>query len=217
MHHHGAVLRGQANDGAVELQVHALGGRVLRERDEDHLRLLGHRAVVILQPVQKRGGIGHGHQDGVAFGHEHAVLVNGIAGIRRGHVVAGPDHREQQVGQRVLGAHGGDRLDLRVELDAVLGLVPLDDLLAQARNALGHGVAVVAGIPGGFHQLFNHDRRRRTVGIAHAQIDHIELCRAQPGLHLVHHGEDVGRQLGDAVEVLDHRFPLYPKVRFGTA
>ncbi len=35
----------------------------------------------------------------------------------------GPDHREQQVRQRVLGAYGDDGLLIRIQLDAVVGVV----------------------------------------------------------------------------------------------
>ena len=159
-------------------------------------------AIQVLQAGEESGGIRHGQHAGVALGHEHAVLVDGIGGIRRDHGVAGPDRRKEQVGECVFGADGDDGLLIGVERHAVVGLVAAGDFLAQPGDAPRLRIAVIARVARGFHQLVDHHSGRGSVGISHPQVDHIDLCRARLGPHLVDHGEDVRRQFLDAVEFL---------------
>ena len=51
------------------------------------------------------------------------------------------------------------------------------------------------------HQLGDDVRRRRTVGIAHAEVDDVLAGASGARLGRVHLGEDVGRQAADAVEL----------------
>ena len=70
---------------------------------------------------------------------------------------------------------------------------------------LRHGIAVGARVLHRLDQLGDDMRRRRAVGVAHAEVDDV-LCRCPClGLGRVHLGEDVGRQAADAVEFLGHR------------
>ena len=50
-------------------------------------------------------------------------------------------------------------------------------------------------------QLLDDVRRRRAVGVAHAQVDDVLAGRARRGLQPVHLGEHVGREAPDAVEL----------------
>ena len=156
----------------------------------------------MLQAVQELGRRRHGKHAGVAFGHDDAVLMNRIGGIRRDHGVARPDHGEQQMRQRVLGADGDDGFGFRIQLDAVVGAIALDDFVAQPRNAARHRIAMIARIAGRFDQLLDDRLGRGAVGIAHSEIHHIQLRRARLGLHLVDDGEHVGRQFLDAVKLV---------------
>ena len=60
------------------------------------------------------------------------------------------------------------------------------------------------GLGGDLGQLGDDMRRRRAVGIAHAEIDDVLAARAGRRLHRVDLGEDVGRQAADAVEFVVH-------------
>ena len=176
VHHHGAVMRGQPDDLLEEIQIHALRRRIVRERNQDHLRRFGRLLIQVVERLEKIRRRRHRQHAGVAFGHDDAVLMDRIARVRRDHRIARSDHGEQQVRQRVLRADGDDGFLLRIERDAVVRLVALDDLLAQVRDALGHRVAMVALVARGFHQLADDGARRGAVGVPHPQIHHIELA-----------------------------------------
>ena len=89
----------------------------------------------------------------MALGHDDAILMDGIAGVRRNHHIAGAHRGEQQVRHRVLGADGDDGLALRIEIHSIIRLVALGDLFAQFGNASRLRIAVIARITGRFHYL----------------------------------------------------------------
>jgi hypothetical protein len=182
------------------ISTHCVVG-VVRKRNQNHFRF-PRCAIKIFERIQETGRVGHGNGAGVAFGHDDAILMDWVRGVRRSHNVARPDHGEQQVRQRVLGADGGNGFRFRVQFHAVAVLIALHNFLTQPRNASRHGVAVVTRIARRFHHLVHHGPRRGPVGIAHAEVHHILLCRARLCLHLVDDGEHVGRQLLDAIELL---------------
>ena len=102
-------------------------------------------------------------------------------------------------------AERDDDLAVRVELDAEAALVIGRLGLAQAGDALGGGIAVGSRLGGDFAQLGDDMGRRRAVGIAHAEVDHVLAPRPRRRLHRIDLGEDVGRQALDAVEFVGHR------------
>ena len=104
--------------------------------------------------------------------------------------------------ERVLRADGDDRLGLRIELYVVIRAVMLDNFQPELGNPARHGIAVIARVPSGFHQLFDDQLRSRAVRIAHPQIHDILLRCACLGLHLVDDGEHIGRQLLDTIELV---------------
>ena len=77
----------------------------------------------------------------------------------------------------------------------------LADRAAQLLDAAAHRVAVVGGPERGLAQLLDGDRRRREIGVAEAEVDHIVSFAPQLPLQLVHGREDVGRQVVDAVKL----------------
>jgi hypothetical protein len=173
----------------------------MRKRDQDQLGVARGGLIEILQAIQKLRRGGHGQQAGMALGHDHAVLMNGIGGIGRDHRIARSDHREQQVRQRVLGADGDDGFPIRIEVHIVVGLVAQGDLFPQPGDAPGSRIAMVARIPGSLHQLADHHSRRGSVGITHPEIDDILLVRARPRPHFVDDGEYVRGQFLYAVKL----------------
>jgi hypothetical protein len=60
---------------------------------------------------------------------------------------------------------------------------------------------VVAGDARGLGELVDDDRRRRKVGVAEAEIDHVLAGAPKLPLELVDGGEDVRRQVRDAPEL----------------
>ena len=74
----------------------------------------------------------------------------------------------------------------------------------QALDAARSGIAVGTRIAGGFDQLVDDVRRRRHVGIAHAEIDDVFAARARSRLKAVDLFEDVRRQTPYTVEFALH-------------
>jgi hypothetical protein len=136
-----------------------------------------------------------------ASGHDEAVGVDRIGGVGADDHVPGRGQGLGQVGEALLGAHGGDDLGVRVELHPEAALVIAGHGPAQAGNALGRRIAVGLGLLHRFDQLLHHVGRGGHVGIAHAEVDDVHATGAQPGLEAVDLLEHVGRQAADLVEV----------------
>ena len=184
-----------------EVQVDARRRRIVREVEQDELGRLHRRAIEVLKTVQELSRTPDRQRHRFAFRHDHAPLMNGIAGRGRDHFVAGADDGEHQVRQCVFRADGDDRFFFRIEIDAIVSLVAFHDFEAKIRDALRQRVAMVLGRTRGFDQL-GHDRARgRAVGVPHAEIYDVLLFCPQPCLHLVDGGKYIGRQLGNPVEL----------------
>ena len=202
MHQHGAVLVRQFHQRLEEAGLDALGRWIVRERGQDHCRLLAGSGVDVRDAVEELVGRGHRNRDLPPVGHDHAPLVDRVRRVRHRHGVARADRREREVRQGVLGAHGRDGLRVRVERDAEVGGVPLADLLSQLRYPARERVPVVALVLGRLGELVDHRARRRAVGIAHAEVDDVEARAAGLGPHRVDFRENVLGELPYAVEGL---------------
>ena len=178
VNHHRSVMAREANDLFKKIHIDALRSRVVRERNKNHPRRL--RSTCDrdpLEPFRKRRRVRHRQHAGVPLGHQHAVLMNGIRGIRRDHRVARPNHREQEMRERVLGTDGDDGFFFGIKIDALVALVALDDLFAQAGNAFRERIAMVPRIARSFDKLIHDGSRSRSVRVAHAKG---RLHRAAP-------------------------------------
>ena len=82
VNHHGAVMAREADDLLEEIEVDALRGGIVREGDENHPRRLRGTPIKVFKGAKEGRGVGHREHAGVAFGHDDAVLMNGIAGVR---------------------------------------------------------------------------------------------------------------------------------------
>ncbi len=138
----------------------------------------------------------------MAFRHDHAVLMDRVSGIGRCNNVPGPDDREHQVRQRVLGPDGHDRLVNGIERHAVISGVSIGDGSPKLRDTLRKGVAMISRVAGCFEQLVDNGPRRGAIGIAHAQVDNVQIVVARARLHLIDDCENVGRELIDPVELV---------------
>ncbi len=104
------------------------------------------------------------------------------------------------MGEPLLGPDGGDDLLVGVKLDAEAAPVVVGHRLAQLRDALRGGVAVVPAVAGGLGQLLDGDLGGRDVGVPEAQVDHVLAGPPGRDLQVVDDGKDVRRQPGDAPE-----------------
>ena len=94
-----------------------------------------------------------------------------------------------------------DDLGFRVQRDVEAALVIGRQRAPQPRNALADGIAVRPRVLHRLDQFGDDMRRRRAVGIAHAEVDDVLPGAPRLCLGRVHFGEDVGRQAADAMEL----------------
>src|SRR5205809_122461 len=126
---------------------------------------------------------------------QRSITVERDLGIRRvvaEHDVARVDEGERHVADAVLGAERRQDLGLRVELDTGALAVPVRDRITQFAKPEVRRVAVIRRI--GSHLLQHADdaTRRRQVGIANAERDHID-----PGaLFRLHLAVDLREEIG---------------------
>ena len=207
--HPEVVLLGEGDEIAVEIEVADLRRRVGREGDDerhglrdrvDHGALEGAEIGLGVEAAVVEGG----DVAERAAGDHEAVGVDGVAGVRDEHDVAGGGDRHGEVGEALLGAEGGDDLGLGVELHPEAAGVVAGLGAAEAGDALGGRIAVGAGAAHGFHKLFNDVGGRVHVRVAHAEVDDVHPLGAVAGLEPVHLGEDVGGKALDAVEFFGH-------------
>jgi hypothetical protein len=130
--------------------------------------------------------------------------MDGVAGIRRQNHVAGRGYGRRQVSQSFLGTQRDDGFGLGIDVDAETAPVIPGDGLAQAWNATRVGIAVGARIAHRFTQFIDDMGRRRTVRIAHAEVDDVLAGGPGAGFHGVDLGKHIGRQTPDTVEFLLH-------------
>ena len=104
---------------------------------------------------------------------------------------------QHQMRQAFLGTDSDDGFAFRVDVDLIAILVPARDRPAQARDTTGGGVAMGVFTLSDLHQLFHDMRRRRAIGVAHAQVDDV-LATAASG-HLQFSG-DVENVRGETID-----------------
>ena len=194
MHHIDVMLARNGYQPLEERQFHALGGRVARKVDDQHLRFrigVADRALQRLEEIHTRM---HRHVADIGAGDDRPVDVYRVTRIRHQHDVAGVQRRERKVGDAFLGADGDDRLGVGIEFDVVACLVPVADRAPQPRYALRHRVAVRVRTLHGLDQLVHDVARRGLVGIAHAEVDHVLAALARLELEFARHVENVRRK-----------------------
>ena len=137
-------------------------------------------------------------------GHDEAVGVDRIGGVRADNHITGRRQGLGEIGEALFRPQGGHHLGLGIELHAEATLVIAGHGPAQADDALGGGIAVGLGLLDGLDQLIDDVLRGGHVRIAHAEVDDVDACGAQAGLEPVNLFKDVGRQAPDAVEIVGH-------------
>ena len=130
-----------------------------------------------------------------------AVDVDRIAWIRYQHSIAAAERGERKMRDAFLRADGDDRLGLGIELDVPAAAVPLADRAAQARNAARDRISVRVRTLYRFDQLVDDVPGRRSVRVAHAEVDDVLPAAAGGHLQLGGDIENVRRKALDAREL----------------
>ena len=184
-----------------KFQVHALGGRIRRKADHQHL---GARPGIddrLLQLGEKIHPRYQRHMAYVRTGDHETVRVNRVGRVRHQHRIARPQAGQCQVGQPLLGTDGDDGLGLRIQAHLITFLVPVADGPSQAGYALRHGIAVGVLALRHLHQFGNDMRRSRLIRITHTEIDDVFSARPRRRLQFIDDVEDIRRQALDSVEI----------------
>ncbi len=115
--------------------------------------------------------------------------------------VARRGDRLRDVGEAFLGTERRDDLGFRIELHAEAARVIGGLRAAKPRNALRCGIAIGARLADGLLELLDDVRRRRQVGIAHAEIDDVGAAVARHCFGAIDLLEHIGRQPANAIKV----------------
>src|SRR6185369_15292714 len=129
--------------------------------------------------------------------------VDRVARVGAEDDVARVDEREREMRDGLLGADHADGLADGMDGDAEAALHEAGGGAAKRLHADVRRVAVGPGIAAASSQRLDDVGRRRQVGIADAEIDEVAPLLALFGLERVDAGEQVRRELTDAVSQLD--------------
>ena len=191
MHHEDLVGARELHDALEEPLRHDRAGRVVRVVQEHQLRAA--RDVLVDRPeVRHEAMLGlQRHQHRLAAGEPRSTGVNRIARVSRERVVAWVKERKVEVEDRLLGPDRRDDLVLGIELDVEAALVEIPHGASEVRAATIGGVAMRLGLAHRLLHRLDDQRRRRAIGIADAEADHIH-----PGRALL---RDLALELGERV------------------
>ena len=201
VHHHEPVLAGEVDHLHEEVALHAEGGRIVREREDEHLGLGPRQPNRLREAGEEVVALHQRHRAQVPVRDDHRVRVDRVRRIRHEHAVAGLKDREREMRHALLGADRRDGLRLGIELHAVAIAVPRGHGTPEPRDPLRGRVAVVLRIARGLDQLVDDVLGGGLVGIPHPQIDDVLAPSSRLRLEVVDDGEDVRRQALDPVEV----------------
>ena len=206
------MLFRKRNDALIKGQIGNLGGRVAwvthhqhaRPRHGEPHRPLQRLEIFLIRRCRHAA-------DGRA-GNDEAERVDRIRRVGRQHHVTGRGDRLRQIGQALLGTQRDNHLGFGINIHAEPPLIIGALRAAQPGDALGCAISMRIGLGGHFGQLGDHVRRRRQIGIAHAQIDDVVTPGPRCGPHGVHFRDHIGRQTFDAVEIVLHGCVLRQQV-----
>ena len=154
------------------------------------------------------------HRADRGAGDDEAEGVDRVARVGREHDVARRGDRGGEAGEPFLRSHRHDDFGLGIDLDPEAAAVIVRLRAAQAGNALRLRIAVRVGLLRDLDQFLDDVRRRRQIGVAHAEVDDVLARRARRRPHAVDLGDDVGRQALDAVEIVGHAALLHRGARW---
>ena len=167
------VLAGEVDHALHEREVDARGRRVVREREDDHLRprprvLPGLEQVLEEVVLRTEADVAD-----LRAGEERPPDVDRVRRARHHRGVARAEEHPHEVREALLGADRRAGLRLGVELDAEAASVEVGDREPELRDAAAHRVAVVARVLDRLAHLVDRDRRRREIGVAEPEVDDV--------------------------------------------
>ena len=176
------------------LHLRAVGDRrrrVVRERAEQHARPRLRQLPRLLDACDEVDVGPDRHALHRCAREPRREEMDRIARARDERDVARAEQHPEEMHEPFLRAERHRRLGLGIELDAVPVAVQLAHRGAQIRQAAARRVAVVARQQRGLAQLLDGDLRRRDVGVAEAEVDHVLAGAAQLELQALDLGEGV--------------------------
>src|SRR5687767_798623 len=135
VHDHEPVLAGEVDDLHEEVTVHAHGGGVVREGENQELRLRPCELRRLLQPAKEVAVGRERDRSQIAVGDDHRIRVYRVRRVRHQRAVARLEHRQREMRHAFLGADGGDDFGIGVEVDRVTLAIPGGHGLAEPRDA----------------------------------------------------------------------------------
>ena len=180
--HHEDVVGARVLDDALEepLGNHRAGG-VVGVVEVHELRAPGHLLVDGGQ-VGDEAMLGlQRHQHRLRARQPRPARVHRIAGIRGQGVVARVQEGQVEVEDRLLGADRGHDLALGVQAHVEAPLIEVAHGGAEVLAPTVARVAMGLGLADGLLHRLDDQRRRRPVGVADAEADHVDSRRALLG------------------------------------
>ena len=199
--------RQNRNDLAVEIEIDGLRSRVGREVEDDRewcRNAVLNRFFELAKKVEFRTDR---HVAYRRARHDETEGMDRVAWVRHENDVAGRGDRLGEVGEPFFRAEGDDDLFFRVELDPEAPSVIGSTSSAQTGDAARDRVAMSSWILHRFNELGDDVRRRRPVGIAHAEIDDVASGGARLGFQRVDLGKDIRGKALDAIKLFGHDHP----------
>ena len=196
-----AMLAGERDDLLEERQLDALRGRIRRKIEDQHLGLRERELDRVLELGEEIDSRRERYLTNIGAGDDRPVDVDRIARIGDEHSVAAARCGEHQMRDAFLRPDRDDRFVVGIELDTPAARVPVTDRPPQSRNAFRNRIAVRIPALHRFDELGDDVRRRRTVGISHAEVDDVLAAPACGHLELGGNRKNVRRQARQARKV----------------
>ena len=198
MHHVNIVLARNRDQPLEKREIDALRRRVAREIHDQHFRLGIAVADGLFQLVEEIDIHLHRHVAYVRARDHRPVNMNRVTRVRHQHHVAALECRQRQMRDAFLGTDGDNGFGIRIKLHVVTRLIPVADRLAQPVDAFRHRIAVRVRALDRLDQLIDDMLRRRAIGIAHAEVDHIFAAPPRRELQFAGDVKHIRRQPFDA-------------------
>ena len=195
------IFARQGDDLFEERQLNALRGRIRGEIQNEHPRLGKAHLDRVLELGEEIDSRRERYLTNIGAGDDRPVDVDRIARIGDEHSVAAARCGEHQMRDAFLRPDRDDRFVVGIELDTPAARVPVTDRPPQSRNAFRDRIAVRIPALHRFDELGDDVRRRRTVGISHAEVDDVLAAPACGHLELGGDRKNVRRQARQAREI----------------
>ncbi len=193
------VLMGKIHGAPEELQRGSSAGGVVGVVEPQHGCSLEHIWGDGLQVGQVIVFGQQGYPVGLSLHQHDTPAIGGVAGVGHQHHVARVHKGGRYVGNALFGADEGDDLGVGIQLDAETFLVIIRHGLAESRDAIVAGIAVMVRFGCRARQCLQDKIRRRQIGATNVYADNVPPFFSQLGDFLAESGKKVWRDVGDSV------------------